>query len=158
MDKSPFLHISLSYEDIAAIAWEAMRHYAFLEGDVTFPSWRNLGREVQVAEVAACFRALKNPEKLPEDWHNEMLVEKAAEGWTFGYVRNEERKEDPYLVPWDEVRPQDRNTESIYWNTVMSIGLRAGVVDEAAFENRTGEDNASLQTKSFVQGVSNDSE
>lgn len=45
----------------------------------------------------------ENPDNTPEENHNNWMKQKIAQGWTYGPVKDFEKKTHPDLVPYDEL-------------------------------------------------------
>lgn len=129
MEASPYQHATLDYSQIASVAWEAMRLYAQLEGDGSLKPWGLLTGDEQEAERIAVAQLIANPGFTPEKFHETLVREAGSQGWTFGYVHNDELKQSPEMVPWDEIPALQRNKEITYWHAVVSIGIAAGKIN-----------------------------
>lgn len=128
MDASPYQHATLDYSQIASVAWEVMRFYAFTEGLID-RTWELLTPEEKERERQTVAQYLAYPEVTPEKCHKIMVEEAEKAGWKFGYLHDAEKKESPELVPWDELPRVIRYKEALYWHTIVSIGIAAGKVN-----------------------------
>ena len=67
-------------------------------------------------------------EKLARNTHEVWAAERMKEGWTWGPVRSDERKEHPCLVPYDELPEQekdyDRRTCAETLRVITLLGYR----------------------------------
>lgn len=70
----------------------------------------------------------KEKENLARFEHIEWCEEKRGNGWVFGEIKNNERRETPNLVEWEKLDPDikelDRNTVSIIPTVLEKIGLK----------------------------------
>jgi hypothetical protein len=65
-------------------------------------------------------------EQLAEGEHQRWFDERTAAGWRYGAVRDDGRKENPLLVPWTDLGPDERkvNTDGVEgWPAMLA---RAG--------------------------------
>ena len=60
--------------------------------------------------------------------HERWAFNRMQEGWTFGPVRNDEKKETPCLVPYDELpeieKEYDRNTAKTTIKSIIALGYK----------------------------------
>ena len=66
-------------------------------------------------------------EKLAENTHEVWAAGRIAQGWTYGPVRDDEKKETPCLVPYNELpeseKDYDRNTAMETLKVVLKLGF-----------------------------------
>lgn len=67
-------------------------------------------------------------ERLAEHIHNVWAKARMDEGWRYGPTRDDEKKEHPCLVPYDELpeseREYDRNTALESIRSIVAVGYR----------------------------------
>jgi len=67
-------------------------------------------------------------EQLARNTHEVWAAERMKEGWTWGPVRSDERKEHPCLVPYEELPEQekdyDRRTSEETLRVISLLGYR----------------------------------
>ncbi len=65
-------------------------------------------------------------EKIAENVHDVWAEERIRSGWTYGPNRNDEKKENPCLVPYNELpeseKEYDRNTSLETIKMILSLG------------------------------------
>ena len=65
-------------------------------------------------------------EKLAENTHEVWALQRMQQGWTFGPERNDQKKEHPNLVPYDQLTEEDkdydRNTAMETLKTIILLG------------------------------------
>lgn len=65
-------------------------------------------------------------EKIAENVHDVWAEERIRSGWTYGPNRNDEKKENPCLVPYNELpeseKEYDRNTALETIKMILSLG------------------------------------
>ena len=55
-------------------------------------------------------------EKLAENIHEIWALQRIQQGWTYGHERNDQKKEHPNLVPYDQLKKKIRiMTETPRW-------------------------------------------
>ena len=66
-------------------------------------------------------------ESIAKNVHEVWSQNRISEGWTYGSVRNEEKKETPCLVPYEELpeieKAYDRNTAFNTLKYIVSLGF-----------------------------------
>ena len=66
-------------------------------------------------------------EKLAENTHEVWAAGRIAQGWTYGPVRDDEKKETPCLVPYNELpeseKDYDRNTAMETLKVILKLGF-----------------------------------
>lgn len=67
-------------------------------------------------------------EKIAENVHNVWAKNRINEGWKYGKKRDEEKKETPCLVPYNELpeaeKDYDRNTALETLKVIISLGYK----------------------------------
>ena len=67
-------------------------------------------------------------EEMARNVHDVWAAGRIAEGWTWGPERNDARKENPCLVPYEELkdseRDYDRNTAIETLKLILSLGYK----------------------------------
>ncbi|MCU4156134.1 hypothetical protein J1N10_09095 [Carboxylicivirga sp. A043] len=65
-------------------------------------------------------------EKLAEQVHIRWMEKRKAEGWSYGPERNDERKQTPCMVPYDELseleKDYDRSTARQTLESIIELG------------------------------------
>ena len=66
-------------------------------------------------------------EKIAENVHDVWAEGRIKQGWTYGETRNDEKKENPCLVPYSELpeseKEYDRNTAMETIKLILSLGF-----------------------------------
>jgi hypothetical protein len=129
----PSANTALSWIDrIAVLAHEANRIWCLLHGDtsqpnyVNAPDWQRESAHVGVSKIAS--GEITTPEQSHESWSQQKL----ADGWTFGPVKNPDVKQHPCLVPYDQLPPEQRAKDAIFF------GIVKGLVDQYRASGQLG--------------------
>jgi ryanodine receptor 2 len=71
---------------------------------------------------------LELTEQLAENAHDHWAKRRIAEGWTFGATRDDEARQHPCLVPYDELpdseKQYDRDTAMETLRAIIALGYR----------------------------------
>ncbi len=108
----------------AMAAHEANRVYCRALGDLSQEPWDNCPtwqQESALQGVDGVF-AGAGPEKSHENW----LEHKRAEGWTYGPVKDPEKKEHPCFVPYSELPDDQRMKDQLFVTTVHAMAAALG--------------------------------
>ena len=85
-------------------------------------------KPVDTSDVVLPESLLELTEVLAENAHDVWAAGRIAQGWTYGEARNDERKETPCLVPYDDLpeseKQYDRNTAIETLKLIMALGYR----------------------------------
>lgn len=69
-------------------------------------------------------------ERIAKNVHEVWAKSRMAEGWTYGPVRDDIKKQHPCLVPYDELpeieKEYDRNTSQETLKVIMKLGYKIG--------------------------------
>lgn len=102
----------LSVEAIARICHEANRALCAAYGDTSQTSWEEAPDWQKQSAVAGVANIFKQPTTSAEKSHENWMLQKYAEGWKWGPVKDPDKKEHPAMVPYahlpEEIRRKDR--------------------------------------------------
>jgi hypothetical protein len=116
---------SMNIEQIARIAHETNRAYCQTIGDDSQPSWENAPDWQRSSAINGvefhldCHKLGIMP--APSASHDSWLKEKADAGWTFGPVKDAEKREHPCFVPYDELPVEQRMKDYLFGNIVAAF-------------------------------------
>ena len=83
---------------------------------------------VNTADIELDKELLKLTEKIAENVHEVWAKGRMQEGWTYGPVRNDEKKETPCLVPYcqlpEEEKEYDRKTALETVKLIIKLGYK----------------------------------
>jgi len=105
---------------IAKVCHEANRAYCYSLGDRSQPAWEaapEWQRESARAGVIFHMTGDHGPEASHESW----MAQKKAEGWTYGPVKNPERKEHPCMLPYIGLPLQQVSKDHIFRGIVHAM-------------------------------------
>lgn len=66
-------------------------------------------------------------EKVARKVHDQWVCERLRQGWVWGANRNDDKKEHPGIVPYDQLTDEEREVDRVTVRTVISSLLAQGV-------------------------------
>lgn len=104
----------ISDEAIARVCHEANRAYCFAIGDDSQPPWDAAPEWQKNSAIAGVEFHRSNPNSQPCDSHNCWLSQKEREGWTYGPVKDVEKKKHPCMVPYDQLPKEQQVKDALF--------------------------------------------
>jgi hypothetical protein len=106
-------------QQIARVAHEANRAYCRILGDNSQPRWEDAPdwqKDSALNGVLAHLDGALSPENSHQLW----LEEKAREGWTFGAIKDPERKQHPCMVPYEKL-PLEQQLKDHLFAAIVAV-------------------------------------
>jgi len=105
---------TFTYEDVAKVCHEANRIYCISIGDNSQPKWEDAPDwQKESAINGVRFHAL-NENTTPANSHNSWLKEKEEQGWSYGKVKDPDKKEHPCFVPYEQLPISQQRKDYIF--------------------------------------------
>lgn len=101
-------------EQIAKVCHEANKAYCESIDDYTQVTWEAAPEWQRTSAINGVEFHLKNPLATPLDSHNSWLDEKKRDGWTYGKVKDVEKKEHPCYLPYSQLPIEQRIKDYIF--------------------------------------------
>lgn len=111
---------------IARASYEVNRAYCIAIGDTSQPAWDDAPEWQQSSARNGVAGALDG--NTPEQSHVAWMAEKVANGWTYGPVKDPERKQHPCMVSYAELPAAQRAKDSLFVGTVRGMAAALGMV------------------------------
>jgi hypothetical protein len=115
----------LSNEEIAQVCHEANRAYCATIGDNSQLPWNEAPdwqKQSAIKGVEFHLASLKNGVKpSPSASHDAWLLEKQQDGWSYGPVKDVEKKEHPCYVAYEQLPVEQRLKDYIFAGIVESV-------------------------------------
>jgi len=106
---------------IAEMCHEALRIYCDSIGHPSYPHWLQADPEVQESGVDGVNFLIRNPEADPAWLHANWVAHKERQGWTFGEVKDSDRKRHPCMVPYERLPVEHRRKDRIFQAIVRAM-------------------------------------
>ena len=109
---------------IAQVCHEANRALQVVQQDPTIPvsvHWEELDEETKQSAIQGVQGILDGTVDSPEKSHENWMQFKLDNGWTYGPVKDEEKKEHPLLIPYDELPESQRVKDDLFGAIVDAL-------------------------------------
>ena len=107
-----------AYEDVAKICHEANKAYCVTIGDNTQPSWEDAPEWQKESAINGVRFHCLNENTTPADSHNSWLKEKTEQGWSWGEIKDAEKKEHPCFTAYENLPKSQQIKDYIFKNIV----------------------------------------
>lgn len=122
-------------EQVAKVCHEANRAYCQTIGDNSQPTWEEAPEwQRDSAKQGVKFHFAQHAtgvDPSPSASHEKWLEQKRAEGWTYGPVKDVEKKEHPCFLPYDGL-PLDQRRKDYIFAAVAKAFCQSSLVETAA--------------------------
>lgn len=107
-------------EEVARIAHEVNRAYCGALGDFSQLPWDHAPDWQKDSAIKGVLFHIANPRATPEQSHESWLREKVEQGWTYGPVKDADKREHPCCVPYSELPLEQRAKDYIFRGVVRA--------------------------------------
>ena len=114
--------IRMDVEQIAHLCHEVNRAYCRTLGDDSQPSWEAAPTWQKTSAIAGVTAILKQPTLTPEQSHEGWLAQKRAEGWTYGPVKDPDRKQHPCMMDYHDLPREQQTKDHLFGAVVRTCG------------------------------------
>lgn len=108
-------------EVIAEAAHEINRAYCQAIGDNSQPTWEDAPQWQRDSAIKGVKFHLDNPDADPAQSHQSWFDQKISEGWTYGPVKDADKKEHPCCVPYDSLPSEQKAKDYLFRATVHQM-------------------------------------
>ena len=91
------------YENIARVCHAANTEYSRMIGEEPLPAWDNLDPDMKRSVITGVELVHAEPALNPKSSHENWMDYKLKEGWTFGPMKDLEKKTHPNLLPYAQL-------------------------------------------------------
>lgn len=105
---------------IARICHEANKAFCDSIGDYTHENWEYAPDWQRQSAVQGVIFNLQDTVIKPEESHKNWMACKLADGWTYGTIKDPEKKTHPCLVPYNELPLEQQIKDHIFASIVQA--------------------------------------
>ena len=105
---------------IAEACHEANRAYCKTIGDFSQKKWELCPDWQKESAIKGVLHLIDNPDAKPEDSHKSWLKVKEEDGWSYGEIKDVNKKEHPCYVPYDEL-PEYQKKKDLVFSTLAKM-------------------------------------
>lgn len=111
----------MTTEDVAKVCHEANRALCETHGDESQTAWEDAPDWQKKSAINGVRFRLENPNAGPSASHENWLKEKRETGWTYGPVKDPEKKQHPCCVPYDELPLEQQAKDALFIAVVDAL-------------------------------------
>lgn len=108
-------------EEVARICHEAVRELCDVISDPALPAWQDAPEWQRQSAINGVWFHASNPDARPEDSHENWRREKLATGWTWGPIKDAERRQHPCMVPYEDLPAAQRAKDMVFSAIAKSL-------------------------------------
>ena len=120
---------TMQHYDIARLVHAVVREYNIVHG---VPGdnfvWFDMDPDYRRSIEDAVLEEMRNPTKEPDESHKKWLKARSDDGWVYGPVKNQAKKEHPCMVPYEEL-PEVQQYKDILFVTMVALLTHAPFVE-----------------------------
>ena len=106
---------------IAKVCHEVNKAYCEALGDISQPTWDAAPDWQRQSAIDGVNFHISNPDAGPEASHVNWMKLKRSEGWKYGVIKDEAKKEHPCFMPYNELPAVQRAKDYIFRQLVHSL-------------------------------------
>lgn len=118
-------------DQIAQVCHETNRAFCQVTGDNSQPAWEEAPDWQKRSAINGVIFHLNNPGAAPSRSHELWMEEKRREGWTYGPVKDPEKKEHPCFMPYDGLPPIQQAKDALFIGVVHALRSLADKAEPA---------------------------
>lgn len=113
--------MAITVEDIAKASHAVIAAMASEFDNNQMPAWDDAEQWMRDSSIETVQAILNDPYLPNSHFHNVWMAQRIAAGWKWGPVRNNDTKENPAMVPYDELPPHQRAKDGVLKALVDSL-------------------------------------
>jgi len=112
---------NMSIEKIARATHEMNRRYCEILGDTSQVAWEDAPEWQRKSAISGVQSIIDGETNSPEEQHQNWMKIKIEEGWTYGSVKDVEKKTHPCLLPYAELPESQKAKDRIFRAVVKGM-------------------------------------
>lgn len=123
----------MTIEDIAMVCHEVNRAYCEAMKDQTQKPWDTAPQWQRISAVNGVRFHINNPHANVESGHENWYMIKKIQGWKYGPIKSESKKEHPCMMPFEKL-PIDQQIKDYLFRQIVH-SLRPFLTEEGGVTN-----------------------
>lgn len=111
----------MTLQQIAQVCHEANKSLCEAGGDFSQKPWHECPEWQKEASIQSVEAVIKNPEMTGKQMREDWVQFKLSQGWSYGPVKDAEKKEHPLLCPDDELSEIDAAKDHLFVSIVRGL-------------------------------------
>ena len=111
----------MTHEEIAKVAHQANKAYCESIGDTSQLNWEDAPQWQKDSAIDGVKARAKHSMIAPAQMHNLWMQKKLEDGWTYGEIKDPEKKIHPCLKPYKELPTQQRVKDELFLSVVATL-------------------------------------
>lgn len=108
-------------EAIAAVCHEANRRYCRETGDLSQKPWEEAPWWQRQSAIAGVVMLMRHPDASCSFMHQTWMERKLTEGWKYGAVKNDQTKEHPCILPYDQLPVSQQRKDALFRGVAKAL-------------------------------------
>jgi len=108
-------------EPVARVVHAAIRTWSTAHGQPEMPDWDMAPDWMKDSTFASIRFVLDNPEADAGAQHVQWMLQRQAQGWIYGPVRDEDEKTHPMLVPFEQLPVMEQKKDDLVAAIVKAL-------------------------------------
>lgn len=113
----------LSTAQIAEVCHEANRAYCQQLGDFSSEPWDQSPDWLTESIIAGVSAVIENPGIEPSESHRRWLQRKKEEGWSYGPIKDPDKKEHPCFLTYSDMPNEQKVKDRLFINIVNALRI-----------------------------------
>jgi hypothetical protein len=111
----------MNIEQIAKVCHEVNRAYFQALGDLSQPKWEDAPQWQRHSALLGVKLHMDNPDAGAQASHVCWMRQKIDEGWKYGPVKDQDKKEHPCLIPFNQLSVDQQAKDYIFRSIVVEL-------------------------------------
>lgn len=113
--------LSIGSLNAARLVHELMRLYHQCIDDPVLPHWNEASDEMRASVLAGVAAIVEGRVRTPAESHDAWMAARHAAGWKWGPAKIDSLREDPNLIEWGRLAPEQRMKDSLFYAVVSAL-------------------------------------
>ncbi len=106
---------------IAVVCHQATKAWCELNGDTSIKNWNEAHDWQRDGCIAGVKFRLENPDSGIDASHNAWMAGKEADGWSYGEIKDADKKTHPCMVPYGQLPEYQRKNDAVFCGVIDAL-------------------------------------